>query len=405
MSYVADLHVHSPHSRGTSRQLTFENLARWAGLKGIDLLSSGDFTHPVWARESRRKLRDAGDGLFEHGGVTFILGAEVNCIAEQGGRSRRVHMLLFAPSFRTVERINAALAGRGNLAGDGRPTLHVSPRDLLETVLDIDDRCMVVPAHAWTPWFGLFGSKSGFDSLEECFGDLSGYVHAIESGLSSDPAMNWRVPWLDDVSIVSFSDAHSLPNLGRELTVLPGAPSYDGLMRSLMTQSIDSTVEFFPQEGKYHYSGHRKCGVRLSPAEVSRNGHRCPKCGRPLTLGVMQRVDELAGQEAGPDRTGKGPADGAKRRPPFKKLIALRQIIAESLRCGPNTKKAQAAYFGLVSHFGTELSVLTEAPSSEIAEVAGERVADGVARVRAGDVFIEPGYDGVYGTVRVFPET
>lgn len=403
MSYVADLHIHSPHSRATSHQITFENLARWAGLKGIDLLSSGDFTHPAWVRESRRKLRDVGDGLFEHDGVMFILGTEVNCVARQDGRSRRVHVLLFVPGFGTLDRINTALAGLGNLEGDGRPTLRVSPRDLLEILLNIDDRSMLIPAHAWTPWFGLFGSKSGFDSLEECFGDLSGHIRAIESGLSSDPEMNRRVPSLDDVSIVSFSDAHSLPNLGRELTVLPGVPSYDGLMECLNRQNIDYTVEFFPQEGKYHYSGHRRCGVSLSPAEVNNNGHGCPSCGRPLTLGVMQRVDDLAGDDAGPKALSQGLANGKRERPPFMNLIALRQIIGESLHCGPNTKKAQGTYLGLVAHFGNELTVLTHAPPSEIAVVAGERVAAGVARVRTGDVFIEPGYDGVYGTVKIFP--
>ena len=278
MTYFADLHLHSPYARGTSSQLTFQNSVDWAKLKGIDLLASGDFTHPAWLDETRATLREADGNLFELDGVRFILGTEVNCVAEQGGRSRRIHMLAFAPSISTVERINAVLSGRGSLFADGRPTLHMSPRELLQTLLDIDDRCFIVPAHLWTPWFGLYGSKSGFDSLEECFGDLTDRVPAVETGLSSDPAMNWRVPSLDNVSIVSFSDAHSLPNMGRELTAFHGEPSYDGLLEALTTEEVAYTLEFFPEEGKYHHSGHRKCGVSLTPAEVAAQGDRCPEC-------------------------------------------------------------------------------------------------------------------------------
>ena len=403
MTYVADLHLHSPYARGTSRQLTFENLTRWAKIKGIDMLSSGDFTHPEWFRETRRKLREAGDGLFELEGVYFVLGTEVNCVAEQGGRHRRIHMLVFAPSFQTVERINTALAAKGRLASDGRPTLRISPRDLLATLLDLDSRCIVIPAHLWTPWFGLYGSKSGFDTLEECFGDMVRHVYAVETGLSSDPEMNWRVPSLDGLSIVSFSDAHSLANVGRELTVLHGKPSYDGLMESLMTQGIAYTVEFFPEEGKYHYSGHRKCGVRYSPADIASHGVRCPKCGGRLTLGVMERVEELAGRsiDTWVDEDGLIRADN--RRPPFKTLVGLQQVISKSLGVGPSSKKVRDTYFMLVSSFGNELSVLMDVPPPEIAELSGDRVAEGIARVRAGDIYIEPGYDGLYGTVRIWP--
>jgi uncharacterized protein (TIGR00375 family) len=405
MSYVADLHIHSPYARATSRQLTFENLARWARIKGIDLLASGDFTHPLWLQETREKLREVGDGTFEHGGVSFVLGTEVNCVSDLDGRHRRVHILVFAPSLQAVDRINRALDSRGKLRSDGRPTIQASPRDLLQLLLDIDSRCMVIPAHLWTPWFGLYGSKSGYDSLEECFGDLAGHVHAVETGLSSDPAMNWRVPSLDGVSIVSFSDAHSLPKLGREVTVLPGAPSYEGLAETLKAGGVEHTVEFFPQEGKYHYSGHRVCRVRYSPDQVAVSGSACPKCGRRLTPGVSQRVEELAGRtvttwvdEAGFTRSDTG-------RPPFRTLVALHQVISESLRCGQQTKRAQAAYFGLVSRFGSELAVLTDVDISDIGKVAGDRVAEGVARVRASDISIEPGYDGVYGTVQIWPDS
>ena len=403
MTYVADLHTHSPYARGTSNQLTFENLAKWAKFKGIDLLASGDFTHPAWFRETGEKLRDAGNGLFELGGVSFILGTEVNCVAPQGGRNRRVHLLVFVPDLPAVERINAALASRGKLGSDGRPTLRISPKDLVSLLLDIDSKCMVVPAHLWTPWFGLYGSKSGFDSIEECFEDMSGHIHAVETGLSSDPAMNWRVPSLDGVSIVSFSDAHSLPKLGRELTVFPGRPSYDGLSEALKAQNIAYTVEFFPQEGKYHYSGHRKCGVRLSPEQVDRNGRRCPACSGLLTLGVMQRVEELAGRAVETWVDEDGLTRSALGRPPFKTLIALQQVIAESLGRGLGTAAVRKSYLELVSRLGNELSVLMEASPSDIALIAGGRVSEGVERVRAGHVSIEPGYDGLYGTVRIWP--
>ena len=231
--YSADLHLHSPFARATSSQLTFQNMAKWAHIKGIDLLASADFTHPKWLAETKGTLRPTGDGLYEYEGARFVLGTEVNCNGYQGGRNRRIHMLMFAPSIEVVERINVALADRGLLGSDGRPTLHMTPRELLETLLHIDERIMLIPAHAWTPHFGIYGSRTGFDSLEECFGDLTSHIFAIETGLSSDPAMNWRMPELDDVSIVSFSDAHSLPKMARELTIIDGELSYDGLMHAL----------------------------------------------------------------------------------------------------------------------------------------------------------------------------
>ncbi len=404
MTYVADLHLHSPYSRGASKQLTLENMARWAKIKGIDLLAAADFTHPQRFEETKSKLSEAGNGLFECGGTRFVLGTEINCSGQQGGKNRRVHLLVLAPGFETVALINSAVASRGLLGGNGRPTLHLTARELVRVLLDIDSRCVIIPAHLWTPWFGLYGSKSGYDSLGECFGDVAGHIHAVETGLSSDPAMNWRIPSLDSVSLVSFSDAHSLPNIGRELTVFPGEPSYDGLVDCLRRQRISYTVEFFPQEGKYHHSGHRKCGVRFTPAEVMRMGQRCPRCGGRLTLGVMQRVEELAGREVDTWVDDEGYTRADNGRPPFKTLVSLRQIISESLGCGPNTKKTWDAYFELVSQLGSELSVLTRASPCEIATLSGERVAQGVARVRSGDISIEPGYDGKYGSVRIWPD-
>ena len=403
MPYAADLHVHSSYAFSTSRDLNFDTLARWARIKGIDLLASADFTHPVWFRETAGKLRDTGDGLYEYGGVRFVLGTEVSCIARQGGRHRRVHLLLFAPSLDTVERINDALASRGKLESDGRPTLHMRPRDLVATLMDLDPRCLVIPAHAWTPWFGVYGSKSGFDSLEECFGDTAGRIRAIETGLSSDPAMNWRVPELDDRSIVSFSDAHSARRLGRELTVFQGEPSYAGLVDALDNQGIEYTIEFFPEEGKYHHSGHRRCDVRRSPDEVAELGEACPVCGRRLTLGVMQRMEDLARRDVAVRRGDDGLVRSPAERPPFRSMVSLAQILSEALGRGIQTKTVGAAYVKVIEAAGSELAALVSAPLADVERVAGERVAEGVGRVRRGEVAIEPGFDGLYGKVTVWP--
>ena len=404
MSYAADLHVHSSYAFSTSRDLNFDTLARWARIKGIDLLASADFTHPVWFRETAGKLRDTGDGLYEYGGVRFVLGTEVSCIARQGGRHRRVHLLLLAPSLDTVERINDALASRGKLESDGRPTLHMRPRDLVATLMDLDPRCLVIPAHAWTPWFGVYGSKSGFDSLEECFGDTAGRIRAIETGLSSDPAMNWRIPELDDRSIVSFSDAHSARRLGRELTVFHGEPSYAGLVDALDNQGIEYTIEFFPEEGKYHHSGHRRCGVRRSPDEVAELGEACPVCGRRLTLGVMQRMEELARRDVAVRRDDDGFVRTPVGRPPFRSMVSLAQILSEALGRGIQTKTVGSAYVKVIEAAGSELAALVSAPLADVERVAGERVAEAVGRVRRGEVAIEPGFDGLYGKVTVWPE-
>lgn len=399
MTYVADLHLHSPYARATSRELTFDNMARWARVKGIDLLASADFTHPVWFAETKRALRPLGNGLYERNGARFVIGTEVNCSGMQGDRNRRVHMLVFAPCIGSAERINAAISGKGALAADGRPTLRMTPRELLALLLDIDDRAMLIPAHAWTPHFGIYGSRSGFDSLAECFGDLAPHIRAIETGLSSDPAMNWRIPELDDVSIVSFSDAHSLPKMGRELTVIDGDLSYDGLRAALNEQRIAYTVEFFPEEGKYHNSGHRRCGVSLSPEDALSAGGRCPECGGRLTPGVLERVESLARAAQGGDGLARGSGRG---RPPFRSLVGLQQIIAESVGRGVNTKGVQARYMRMVEDLGSELHILTAADVGDIEAVGGERIAEGVERVRKGDIVIEPGYDGVYGKVSVW---
>ena len=402
MSYAADLHVHSRYAYATSRDLDFDSLARYAKIKGIDLLASADFTHPDWFEESRRRLNDTGTGLFEYDGTSFILGTEVGCHGKQGDRSRRVHVLVFAPEFAAVERINAALSRYGKLDGDGRPALGLLPRDLLALIKSIDERCFLIPAHLWTPWFGLYGSKSGYDSLEECFGSDAGEIPAIETGLSSDPAMNWRVPSLDNVSIMSFSDAHSLPNLGRELTVVNGEMTYDGLFQAMRRQDIAYTVEFYPEEGKYHHSGHRACHVKMSPEELREQGEICRSCGRRITLGVSYRVEQLGGRQVDTWVGDDGLVHGDTGRPPFKSMVPLREILSESLGVGVKTKTVARAFARLIERFGTELSVLMEASIADIEIASDDRTAEGIDRVRRGDIFVDPGYDGVYGTVRVW---
>ena len=408
MTYVADLHIHSSYAYATSRELTLENLAHWARIKGIDMLASADFTHPVWFEETASKLAETDDGLYEYDGVKFVLGTELSCVGRVGGRSRRVHILVLAPSIEAVACINRRLSDRGaKLDGDGRPTLSVTPRDLTSLLLDVDPRCVVIPAHAWTPWYGIFGSKSGFDSLEECFGDLTPLIHAVETGLSSDPAMCWRVPDLDRRSIVSFSDAHSLPKLGRELTVFNGEPGYRGLVDALRTQDIAYTIEFFPEEGKYHNSGHRKCGVSYGPDDIARNGTACPVCGRALTLGVMQRVEELARRDAEVRYEADGLVGSPDGRPPFRSMVSLQQVLSEAIGVGLNTKRVRRAYMDLVESFGSELEVMLHAPRIDISKVLpryGERIAAGVEKVRSGDIHVEPGFDGRYGVVTVWPE-
>ena len=405
MRYAADLHVHSPYSRATSSQLTLPNLAQWAKLKGIDLLATGDFTHPAWFAELRDNLVESAEGLYAYDGVSFVLGSEVACVAGQGGRNRRVHVLIFAPDLDAAERVNTALARHGDLDSDGRPTLRLTPRDLLRLLLDVDERCLLLPAHVWTPWFGVYGSKSGFDSLAECFGGDAPRILAVETGLSADPAMCWRMAELDDVAIVSFSDAHSLPNLARELTVFDGELSYGGLVESLRTQSIAYTVEFFPEEGKYYHSGHRKCGVRLTPSEAERHGGRCPSCGRRLTLGVSQRVERLATRGSAALERKDGLAHGDGGRPPFRSLIALRTLIAENMGRGVNTKGVRAEYMRLVGEFGSEMALLVDAPVPEVTRIAGEPLARAIDRTRRGQVSITPGYDGVYGAVSALCRT
>ena len=382
-----------------------ENLAAWAKVKGIDLLASADFTHPVWLQELRAKLSADGPGLYRFGGVHFVLGTEVSCVYQQGGRNRRVHVLVLAPDFDTVDRINGALADYGNLQSDGRPTLGLSARDLTALVLDTNPNCIVIPAHVWTPWYGLYGSKSGFDYLEECFLDLAPQIHAVETGLSSDPAMNWAVPELEDKTIVSFSDAHSAPKLGREMTAFQGDLSYHGLADALANQGVAYSVEFYPEEGKYHWSGHRKCSVRQSPQDTATQGTRCPVCHRPLTLGVLHRISGYRGEGWTGHRDPDGFVRSKQGRPPFIRLVPLAEIIAEIWGRGQATKGVQREYQRITGELGSEIQVLIWTKADDLIKVAGEKFAEAVLRARTGEIQVDPGYDGVFGKIRIWPES
>ena len=401
--FLADLHIHSPYAFACSKALTLENLSAWARRKGINLLATGDFTHPVWAENLRNELTPEADGLYSYGGVRFVPGTEISCVYRQGGRGRRIHLLVLVPSLDAAAVLTKHLAYYGKLASDGRPTVSLSAHDLAALALDLHPETIVIPAHAWTPWYGIYGSRSGFDSLEECFGDLAPMITAIESGLSSDPSMNWAVPDLQARSVVSFSDAHSVNRLGREMTAFAATLSWDGLSTALHDFGVAYTVEFYPEEGKYHYSGHRKCGISYDSAQLAANGSDCPVCGRPLTLGVLHRVSALADKSVDSDlHPG---SDGflrpAGNRPPFARLIPLQEIIAAVRNLGVNTRTVMREYTAVTDAIGSELSALLLASHADLAAVAKDDVADAILRARSGKINITPGYDGQYGSIQL----
>ena len=403
---VADLHLHSRFSIATSPALNLQSLAETAVAKGIDLLAAPDFTHPVWREEMREALVPAADGVYRlrksgnsPNSPNFILVTEISCIWRQSDRSRRVHVLLMAPSFDAADRISETLANYQRLESDGRPMIKLSARDLYSLALDADPQCVIFPAHIWTPWYGVYGSKSGFDSLEECFGEHTERVPAVETGLSSDPHMNWAVSDIGDRAIVSFSDAHSAATMGRELTVFDATADYESICSALFENRVLETVEFHPEHGKYHLNGHRKCNVRLVPAETPPDG-RCPVCNRPLTLGVLQRVTELSDRIPEPPILRDGLLHGsASNTRPYRHLVQLRELVAQGLSVGVATKKVKAASQRLIDEFGSELNVLVSTPRDDLARVSGDRVADLISAVRDGRVNVEAGFDGVYGTV------
>jgi len=400
MQFIADFHLHSKYSRATSRNMDLENLDKWARIKGIKVLGTADFTHPEWFRTLKEKLAPAELGLYRlktsDSETRFILTTEISCIYSKKGKVRKIHIVVFAPSLEIVDKINAHLGWQGNLKADGRPILGLDAKELAKTILSISQDCLIVPAHAMTPWFGIFGSKSGFDSIEECFEDYSRYIYAIETGLSADPKMLWRIPDGRRVTLISNSDAHSPAHIGREANVFDTEISYPAIVEAIKSRDSQKflyTVEFFPEEGKYHYDGHRMCGISLSPQESKKYNNICPNCGRPLTIGVLNRVDFLADKEEGFQ---------PENAIPYKSSIPLTEIIADSLGVTEGTKQVDEEYKNLIKKFDNEFKILLNVPFSELETATLPEIAEGIKRVREGQVNIEPGYDGVYGKIRIF---
>jgi len=394
--------------------MDLESLAKWSKIKGINLLGTGDFTHPLWFKDIKDKLESTETGLYKlksqvaskifngsnGNGPFFILTAEISCIYSKNNRTRKVHILVFAPDIQTVEKINAHLGWIGNIKSDGRPILGLDAKELAKIVWGINPSCVIIPAHIWTPWFSIFGSKSGFDSIKECFDEYTKHIFAIETGLSSDPAMNRRISALDNITLISNSDSHSPSRIGRESNVFdvenPEKVSYDEIIKIIKEKNPEKflyTVEFFPEEGRYHYDGHRLCQVRFSPQESKENKNICPKCGKPLTIGVANRVDELADRPVG------SVLQGAI---PFKNLIPLDQIIADTLSQGVATKAVMEQYKKLITKLGNEFNILLDVSRSSIEGVSTLEIAEGIMRVREGRVEINPGYDGEYGKIKIF---
>jgi len=408
MRFIADLHIHSKHSRATSKDMSPEAIWKWAQIKGIRVVGTGDITHPGWLKELSEKIEPTGNGLFKlkeeyepngvpescKGEVSFILSAEISSIYRKNDKTRKVHSLILVPDFSDAARINLVLSRIGNLNADGRPILGLDALELLKIVMDVSPSAVFIPAHAWTPHFSVFGAVSGFDSLEECFEDYATSIYAIETGLSSDPAMNWRLSALDNITLVSNSDAHSPAKMGREANIFNSDISYQSIMNALKTrQGFLGTIEFFPEEGKYHYDGHRTCGMSLSPEETIRQGYLCPKCGKRVTVGVLHRVEKLADRPSGYKPKG---------APPYYSLIPLAEVIAETIGVGVASKAVDREFQRLIRGLGNEFSILMDAPIHDIEQVSSRLIGEGIDRMRSGNIYVAPGYDGEYGKIKIF---
>ena len=437
MKVIADLQIHSKYARAVSPQMVAPFIWQWAKNKGIGLVATGDWTHPLWLAEIKNDLEETGTGLlklktqnssFDDDGPLFLLETEVSCIYSQGGKLRRIHTMIWSPSIDTCEKINKKLVSLGaNLRSDGRPIIGLTSRQICEVVFSIDPKCLIVPAHIWTPWFSLYGSESGFDSIDEAYGVYSKFIYGVETGLSSNPAMNWRIKELDSRSILSFSDAHSGPKLGREATVFElESLSFENIRKALMEPASTKTsageaknkiaysLEFYPEEGKYHYTGHRNCNVKQTPEETNSRGTICPVCGRKLTVGVMHRVDQLAERSEEDLKLNTKNFDNISAkmhysqaypaRPPFAMLVPLQEILAEVFGGLPTSKTIQNEYKKLVDRFNSEFEILLSSDVTEIKKISGDATADAVSRIREGNIFVDPGYDGVFGKVKIWPE-
>ena len=407
MRFIADLHIHSKYSLATSRDMSPETIWKWAQLKGITVIGTGDLTHPEWLRELKEKLEPAGNGLLrlkkkiETGDVPdackkdvfFMLTGEISCIFRRKGKTRKTHCLVFVRDFTAARKIRSALSRVGNLNSDGRPILGLDAKELLKIVMDTVPDAFFVPAHAWTPHFSVFGAESGFDSLEECFEEQTPFIRAIETGLSSDPPMNWRLSALDGLTLISNSDAHSPEKTGREANIFDTAISYDSILHALGTgKGFTGTIEFFPEEGKYHFDGHRACGISLSPKETLRHNYLCPVCGKKVTIGVLHRVEKLADREEG-----FSPPDA----PLYYSIVPLPQILSHTLGVGAGSKAVRKAYFSLLSMLGNEFGILMELPPGEIGDAGRPELAEAISLMRSGKVNITPGFDGEYGKVNI----
>ena len=423
MRFIADLHIHSKYSRAVSKDMNLEELDRWADDKGIQVMGTGDFTHPGWFKEIKEKLEEAEPGLFKLksgykkktlketlADTRFMLTVEISSIYSKNNRVRRIHNLVFAPDIETVAKINGKLSMIGNIASDGRPILGLDSEKLAEIVFNVNPQAVIIPAHAWTPWFSVFGSMSGFDSLEECFGKYADRIFAIETGLSSDPLMNWRISNLDEISLISNSDSHSVERIGREANIFDTNLSYKGIIDAIKSrdpQKFLATIEFFPEEGKYHFDGHLNCGISWSPEETKRHKGICPKCGRPVTVGVLNRVDKLADRETVKSEKFKiGEVNAVKfeKRVPFINLVTLDGIIGEALDLGVKTKAVKKEYDKLIKSFNSELNILMNVSAQNLATATLPEIVEGIERVRAGKLQIKPGFDGQYGEIKIFSD-
>jgi uncharacterized protein (TIGR00375 family) len=411
MRFIADLHIHSKYSRATSPEMSPEGIWKWAQIKGISVIGTGDFTHPGWIEEIREKLEPAGNGLFRlkkafhsddvpascRSDVSFVLSAEISCIYRKNDRTRKIHSVILVPGFDDAIRINSALSRIGNLKSDGRPILGLDAKELLRTVIENSPDSMLVPAHAWTPHFSIFGAASGFDSMEECFEELSPHIHAIETGLSSDPAMNWRLSALDRITLLSNSDAHSPAKIGREANIFDTEVTYPSMMEAIRTgKGFAGTIEFFPEEGKYHYDGHRNCRVSMTPDETVRHGYLCPVCGKKMTIGVMHRLGKLA------DRAEGFRPEGS---PPYQSIIPLAEIISETLETGVSSKAVTTMYYRLVEKLGNEFKILLETPLDDIETAGSPMLREAISKMRLGNITVTPGYDGEFGKIKIFEKT
>jgi len=391
---ISDLHIHSKYSRATSRDMEIPSISKWAKIKGINLVGTGDFTHPDWLREIKSYLKEYEDGIYEYDGVYFILSAEINLIFSFKGKSRKVHICLLAKNFEDVEKLNRAFSEYGELSIDGRPILPLNCIELTKLIKDVTPDTFIFPAHLWTPWFGIFGSVTGFDSLEEAFGNEIKYIHAIETGLSSDPPMNWLVSKLDKFSLLSNSDAHSPAHLGREANVFQIDLNYDELIDSIIKKDKNRflfTIEFFPEEGKYHFDGHRNCGVSMSPEESIKIKNICPNCHKPMTLGVLHRVYDLKDRDK----------INSDNFIPYKSVIPLMEIISQALEKNENSKVVQDEYSKIIGKFDNEFNVLIFLPIDEMKGKMDDRILKLIKNMREGKVITKPGFDGEFGKIEV----